>query len=65
MAANNVPPRLTAPIAVALSGSRPTMTVSTNDIASQPSSVRTSGVARRSIGRNSWPISRVCSMELI
>src|SRR5947207_10912095 len=52
-------------MAVALSGNRPTITVSVNDMASQPSSVSASGAARRSMGRNSWPISRVCSISMI
>ncbi len=44
-------PRLTAPIAVALSGRWPTITVSTMAMLIQPSSASTRGSARRSVGR--------------
>src|SRR5690242_21107442 len=44
---------LTAPMASALLGGWPTMTVSTMPMVIQPISARTGGRARRSVGRNS------------
>jgi hypothetical protein len=44
---------LTAPMASALYGSRPTIMVSTITMLIQPSSASTSGNARRSVGRSS------------
>src|SRR5712691_1046688 len=56
-------PRLTAPMAVALLGSRPTIMVSTMAMLIQPSSARTRGTASRKVGRNSarsvWSASMV------
>ncbi len=49
----SVEPRLTAPMAVALFGKWPTMTVSTMAMLIQPSSASTSGSARRNVGRSS------------
>jgi len=46
-------PRLTAPMAVALLGRRPTIIVSTMAMLIQPSSASTRGMARLSVGRNS------------
>src|SRR6266478_5349668 len=45
--------RRTAPMAVALLGSRPTIMVSTMAMLIQPSSARTRGTASRKVGRNS------------
>jgi hypothetical protein len=46
-------PRLTAPMAAALSGRRPTMMVSTMPMTFQPISAITSGQANASSGRHS------------
>src|SRR5258708_5478355 len=46
-------PRLTAPMAVALLGRRPTIIVSTMAMLIHPSSASTRGMARLSVGRNS------------
>src|SRR6267154_3888795 len=48
-----MPPKLTAEMATALSGSRPTNMVSTMAMLIQPSSARTRGTASRKVGRNS------------
>ena len=45
---------LTAPMASALEGRRPTIIVSTMIMLIQPISARMSGRARRRVGRSSW-----------
>src|SRR5882724_10760584 len=56
-----MPPKLTAPMATALLGRRPTIMVSTMAMLIQPSSARTSGMARRRVGRTS--ARRICMRD--
>src|SRR6266700_2050381 len=59
---NTAEPRLTAPMATALLGSRPTIMVSTMAMLIQPSSASTSGIASRSVGPTS--ARKICVREV-
>src|ERR1700687_4485322 len=56
-------PRLTAPMATALSGSRPTMTVSTMPMLIQPISASAMGPASPSMGQSSSRRFLICSLK--